>query len=175
MVKLNRTTEYSLLAISYIRGKGNGEMSSAREIADRFDLPFEILAKTLQKLKDQGIIASSYGTRGGYILARNLETLNLAEFLKLMEGPIGVVACAHNAKQPAPTLDSNQESSCEYSSHCTIRPMMTALNERVYEFLHQISIDELTRNQSQLGRTHVSTTDAAGLPTGLSGIQGEEP
>src|SRR5262245_1825770 len=113
MLKFNRTTEYGLMAISYIRGKRAGELTSAREIADRFDLPFEILAKTLQRLKEQGIIASTYGTRGGYLLARDLTKLNLAEFVQIMEGPVGVVACVHTDENGTGT-----QAPCEYSGQC---------------------------------------------------------
>src|SRR4051794_9651962 len=109
------------MAISYIRGKSQGEVSSAREIADSFDLPFEILAKTLQRLKDMGIIASSYGTRGGYVLARDLNTINLADFLSLMEGPVSVVACAKPATEKKPESAEHHGCGCEYVTSCNIK------------------------------------------------------
>ncbi|MGE4232355.1 MAG: Rrf2 family transcriptional regulator [Bacteriovoracia bacterium] len=132
MLKLNRTTEYGLLAISYLRNKPSGKVSSAREIADHFALPFEILAKTLQKLKESGVISANYGTRGGYSLSRDLTTLKLSEFLDLMEGPVAVVACT-------------QTRSCEYDINCTIKHNIEELNSKIYEFLSRISVEELTR------------------------------
>jgi Rrf2 family protein len=141
MVKLNRTTEYGLIALSYIRQKKQGEVTSAREISDKFALPFEILAKTLQKLKELGIISASYGTRGGYVLSRDLNRLNLGEFLDLMEGPVSVVACATHGEE---------KQGCEYSGQCNIKGMMSSLNNRVYEFLNRISLEELTRTPLNL-------------------------
>lgn len=157
MIKLNRTTEYGLLALSYIQQKG--QTASAREIAEHFDLPFEILAKTLQRLKDQGIIGSSFGTRGGYALTRDLKTLNLADFLKMLEGPMGVVNCVH-------------ETSCEYSSCCTIKNPMQALNARIADFLSRISVDELTRSQPTVGRLGSIDQSTVALARPL---YGEEP
>ncbi|MBI3555905.1 MAG: Rrf2 family transcriptional regulator, partial [Deltaproteobacteria bacterium] len=122
--------------LTYIRNKGEGELTSAREIADRFDLPFEILAKTLQRLKDQGVIASTYGTRGGYILSRDLIKLSLGEFLKMMEGPVAVVACTH---------PDAVHQDCGYHGHCNIKSMMSQLNSRFYDFLDRISVEEITR------------------------------
>ncbi len=141
MVKLNRTTDYGLIARSYIRAKTAGEESSAREIADHFKLPFEILAKTLQKLKEHGLITSSYGTRGGYILARDLSTLNLTEFLGMMEGPVSVVACTH----PTQENPEHEAHHCEYISQCNIKKVMTGLNSKVTSLLAGISVEELTR------------------------------
>src|SRR5580704_999027 len=98
MIKLNRTTEYGLMALRHMsqkhRTEGTAEVTSAREIADFYCLPFEITAKTLQRLKDTGLIQSAQGARGGYTLQRSLQDVNLAEFLQLMEGPQAVVACA---------------------------------------------------------------------------------
>lgn len=161
MLKLNRTTEYGLIALTYIRSKEQGALTSAREIADHFDLPFEILAKTLQRLKEQGIIASTYGTRGGYVLSRDLATLDLAEFLQMMEGPIGVVACQ------TPSTDNKD---CGYRGSCNISSTMSLLNHRLYDFLHRISIEELTR--SQVGNTSLSSDRSANDSFAL---QGGEP
>lgn len=142
MLKINRTTEYGLLALSYMRRKNAGELTSAREVADYFSLPFEILAKTLQRLKDRGVISSTYGTRGGYVLARDLSTVDLSDFLVMMEGPVSVVACMHRKNGNGQVDHSN----CEYGSHCDLKPIMALLNQRMHDFLHRISLEELTRS-----------------------------
>ena len=144
MLKLNRTTEYGLMALSYIRGKASGELTSAREIATNFDLPFEILAKTLQRLKEQGLITSTYGTRGGYVLSKDLTKINLLDFLRVMEGPVGVVSCVTTTSIPSEARNA-ENNCCEYSGSCSIRPIMSHLNDRMYEFMSRISLDELTR------------------------------
>jgi len=154
MVKLNRTTEYGLMAISYIRGKEQmqrGANSSAREIAEHFELPFEILAKTLQRLKEQGVIASTYGTRGGYVLAKDLRTMNFADFLEVMEGPQGTVLCLQQA-----------DHSCEYLTRCTIQKTMAALNEQVYDLFRRISLEELTRSVLRTQQPVTATVALAG-------------
>lgn len=145
MVKLNRTTEYGLIALTCIKSKAEGELTSAREIAERYSLPFEILAKTLQKLKEQEIITSTYGTRGGYVLKRDLKTLSLLEFLKIMEGPVGVVPCVNTAKADlTPTTTKANGNCCDYETGCTIRPTMSFLNNKISDFLGRIFLDELT-------------------------------
>jgi Rrf2 family protein len=140
MIKLNRTTEYGLMALRHMsqkhRAAGGTEVTSAREIADFYGLPFEITAKTLQRLKDTGLIQSAQGARGGYTLQRSLQDVSLAEFLELMEGPQAVVACASGA-QPA------QECGCEYKPKCGIKSPMSDLNARVLEFLSSIRLAEL--------------------------------
>src|ERR1700722_17483688 len=133
MIRLNRTTEYGLMALRHISRKHLYhplEVTSAREIADSYGLPFEITAKTLQRLKDTGLIQSAQGARGGYTLKRMLSEVSLAEFLELMEGPQAIVACASEAGK-----DKDKESCCcEYEKKCGIRSVMNDLNARVLGF-----------------------------------------
>src|SRR3954447_6879363 len=122
MIKLNRTTEYGLMALKHMSRKcaptGN-VVTSAREVADAYGLPFEITAKTLQRLKDTGLIQSAQGSRGGYTLLRSLSDVSLAEFLRLMEGPQAIVACTG-----AVAAGESATAGCEYGGRCEIRNLM---------------------------------------------------
>lgn len=135
MIKLNRTTEYGLIALRHMSRKDRATVTSAREIADCYGLPFEITAKTLQRLKDTGIIQSAQGARGGYMLQRVLRDVTLGEFLELMEGPQSVVGCVETAKR---------DSACEYESRCEIQDFMSDLNRRMRGFLSGIRLNEIT-------------------------------
>lgn len=144
MIKLNRTTEYGLMALRHMnrKPKDGSEFTSAREVADVFGLPFEITAKTLQRMKDMGLIQSAQGARGGYILQRKLEEITLAEFLEKMEGPQAVVACANHA--PAKTEPEPNACGCEYHGKCEIRGLMSDLNAKVRHFLTGIRLADLS-------------------------------
>jgi Rrf2 family protein len=112
-------------------------ITSAREVADCYGLPFEITAKTLQRLKDTGLIQSAHGARGGYTLQRALKDVSLAEFLGLMEGPQGVVACVNPPEQ------HSSDDCCEYGSRCEIKKFMGKLNAKVSALLSTICLAEL--------------------------------
>jgi Rrf2 family protein len=147
MIKLNRTTEYGLMALRHMNRK-RGDVpvgglgcivTSAREVADSYGLPFEITAKTLQRLKDTGLIQSAQGARGGYTLQRCLEDVSLAEFLELMEGPQAVVACAPIVS----SVEVSEKAACEYQERCEIKHLMSDLNGRVRKFLSEIRLADL--------------------------------
>ncbi len=44
---------------------------SARELAEAYDIPPELLAKVLQRLVQRRLLASHQGIRGGYGLGRD--------------------------------------------------------------------------------------------------------
>src|SRR4051812_16571107 len=116
MIKLNRTTEYGLMALRHISRKNSTDpkgVTSAREIANSYGLPFEITAKTPQRLKESGLIQSAHGAKGGYTLQRSLAGVSLAEFLEIMEGPQSVVVCTSS--------DSHISNECEYGSRCELK------------------------------------------------------
>ncbi len=144
MIRLNRTTEYGLMALRHMSRKSTRdplEVTSAREISDCYGLPFEITAKTLQRLKDTGLIQSAHGARGGYTLLRSLNQVSLGEFLELMEGPQLVVACAGSAAEPSSA--ANRASGCEYGTRCEIHEFMGKVNHRVIHVLSKIQLAEL--------------------------------
>ena len=91
MLRLSKKADYALMAMKHLATRPDAASASAREIADSYGLPFEITAKTLQRLKDTGLIQSAHGAKGGYTLQRSLSDVSLAEFLELMEGPQSVV------------------------------------------------------------------------------------
>jgi Rrf2 family protein len=142
MIKINRTSEYGLIALRYMRGKPAHEVTSAREIADTYGLPFEITAKTLQRLKDAGLIQSAQGAKGGYTLQKPLEATTLAEFLRSMEGPQAMVACSSDQQQAESPAEP-----CEYHVRCEIKEVMRDLNGRFFQFLSGINLSEIAHSQ----------------------------
>jgi Rrf2 family protein len=133
MIRLNRTTEYGLMALRYMSRKP--ACTSAREIADTYGLPFEITAKTLLRLKDVGLIQSTQGARGGYTLQKKMRDVTLAQFLEMMEGPQFLVSC---------TAEIGQEQDCEYRPRCEIQHVLGDLNLRILKFFANIRLSELT-------------------------------
>jgi Rrf2 family protein len=151
VIKLNRTTEYGLIALRHISKKQSDEsrgITSAREISDYYGLPFEITAKTLLRLKDNGLIQSEQGARGGYTLKRSLSEVTLAEFLELMEGPQFLVSCSPGVSENSTESSADRSTSadvcdCEYRPRCEIKTVMSHLNDRMKQFLSGIMLAEI--------------------------------
>ena len=93
MLKLTRKLEYSLIALSHMQKKDENELSTTKEIAEKFAIPQEILAKTLQQLAKLEIIHAVQGPYGGYKVIESLDKLSFLEFIEKMEGPQGLVEC----------------------------------------------------------------------------------
>ena len=69
MLRLSKKADYALIAMKHLAHKDSGATStSAREIAEQYDIPIELMAKVLQRLVRTGLLVSTQGTRGGYTL-----------------------------------------------------------------------------------------------------------
>jgi Rrf2 family protein len=84
MLSLNRKTDYALVALADMADRPL-EWASAREIAERGDVPAALLMNVLKTLHGAGILRSSRGVRGGYQIATDLERLSLFDLVRILE------------------------------------------------------------------------------------------
>ena len=131
MFRLSKKTDYCLMALKHILSK-ESESSSAREIAEAYDIPFEVLAKLLQTLARKGILVSRHGIRGGYSPARDPASITLREVMEAIEGPVALVECALPRRRR-----------CGQEKKCRVRRPLVHLNRKVVEVLGRMTLEEL--------------------------------
>src|SRR5258707_10271423 len=134
MLRLSKKADYALIAMKHLalRGdRGAQGSASAREIAELYDIPVELMAKVLQRLVRRGLLASQQGTRGGYQLARRPAQVSVADVIQAIEGPVTVTAC------------STGEGQCEQFSECNVRDPLWRVRERILSALGECTIAEL--------------------------------
>jgi Rrf2 family protein len=134
MLRLSKKADYALIAMKHLalRGdRGTQGSASAREIAELYDIPVELMAKVLQRLVRRGLLASQQGTRGGYQLAQRPAQISVADVIQAIEGPVTVTAC------------STDEGQCEQFSKCNVRDPLWRVRERILTALGECTIAEL--------------------------------
>src|SRR5678815_2585540 len=95
MLRLSKKADYALMAMRHLALKTSGAAStSAREIAEQYDIPIELLAKVLQRLVRTGLLVSTQGTRGGYMLSRPPKAISVVDVVQAIDGPFTVTACS---------------------------------------------------------------------------------
>lgn len=110
MVRFSKKIEYSLIALRYI-SNANDEIITAKEISNKYNIPYELLAKILQKLKKENILTSNQGVKGGYKISRPLNQISLSELIEKVEGKTALVECLH----------SENLSECYIADCCSIK------------------------------------------------------
>ena len=131
MLRFSKKADYALIALADLASRQNGASSSAREIAERYNIPVELMAKVLQRLVRMGIVASHQGTRGGYHLARDAAQISVADVIQGIDGPVLVTAC------------SDEDESCDQYATCNVRDPLWRLKDSIVQLLATFTVNEL--------------------------------
>ena len=130
MLRLSKKADYALIAMKHLARKC-GRSTSAREIAEEYSIPIELMAKVLQRLVRTGLLASTQGTHGGYTLGRPASSISVADVIQAIDGPVTVTAC------------STEKNSCEQFTKCSIRDPLWQIRERIVAALGTVSVAEM--------------------------------
>ena len=101
MFKLSKKVEYGLIAMKHIALTGEINPCSAKEIASKYKIPYDLLSKILQKLKKKNLLSSVQGTHGGYVLSEKPDSINLASIFNAIEGDTYILDCANDEEPHA--------------------------------------------------------------------------
>ncbi len=139
MLRLTKKADYGLMALKYLAEQqpepGSGQTSngacSAKDIAEAYHIPPQLLAKILQTLARAGLLVSHAGTNGGYALARPAATITAFEVIRAIDGPLFITSCI--------TIHGT----CDLAGHCTIKEPLRKVNDSIKDLLSGISIADL--------------------------------
>lgn len=128
MFKLNKKTEYAILALQYMMISGTDRVATVKEIAQKYEIPQSLLAKILQKMVKSKIIHSVQGSRGGYTLNKKATQISLLSVLEAIEGPINIVNCtAHHH-------------TCNRIENCTLITGMEPVKQHLSNYFHSLTL-----------------------------------
>jgi len=130
MLKITRKVEYALIAIGHLQRIKINELASAKEIAEKFGIPKELLAKILQKLARENIIDAVKGPAGGYRIRKDANTTNMTRFIEILEGPVGLMDCYF-------------DTDCIQLDTCNIRSPINRINDSIRSMLNKMTLADI--------------------------------
>jgi Rrf2 family cysteine metabolism transcriptional repressor len=133
---LSRKADYALLILSYLYQNKSG--GTARAIAEQFDLSKPFVANILKELCQKEFVTSHRGVKGGYALARDANTVSLAELLEAVEEGFRLAVCNHTTKAVAEAADA-----CSHAGACTVKGPMAEVHQRLVGVLRGVTLVEL--------------------------------
>ncbi|MCS6988424.1 MAG: Rrf2 family transcriptional regulator [Chloroherpetonaceae bacterium] len=131
MLKLTKRFEYGLLAVRYIAQMRNGDVATAKEIAEQTGVSYELVAKILQQLTKAEIVASVQGVKGGYRLNKPAAQISFTEIAEAVDEPIQLIDCAENPD------------GCSAFSGCSIKKPLAQIQTRFREIFSETKVAEL--------------------------------
>ena len=133
---LTQKAKYALRSLAVLADADPRVPMPIHEIADRAHAPQKFLEAILLELRRHGVLASTRGKAGGYVLARPAADLKVGDIIRMVDGPLAPIPCASlTAYRPC--------ADCPDPGTCTIRSVMRRVRDATAAILDNTSIAEL--------------------------------
>jgi len=134
-MRLSTRGEYASRAmLELARRYADGPVHS-REISQAQEIPQRFLEQILLLLKRAGYLKSRKGQHGGYTLAKPPARINVAEVIRVMDGPLAPIDC----------VSVIAHETCPMENTCGLRWLWKEVRDAVAEILESTTFDDLVR------------------------------
>lgn len=132
-MKISTRSRYGLRLLYELARRNDSKPVFLNEIAKSQAVSEKYLSKLVIPLRSAGLIRSSRGAHGGYVLARKPDEISLLEVIEVLEGSISLIECMED---PA---------SCERSDGCPARGIWLGLDKVMREYCSGVNLEDMLR------------------------------
>ena len=154
MLRISKLTDYATVILGRLAAEP-ARRFTAGQLALATHLTAPTVSKLLKQLHRRGLVNSTRGLHGGYLLARPPIEINAAQILDALEGPVALTECA------------SSDSHCCIESSCLVGRAWQRVNLAIRRSLQEITLLELAGLSG--GSAHPSALDR-GFPVPLGSI-----
>jgi len=131
--------EYGVRLLIQLGRRGNGHPVSLKAISEAENLPLAYCERIAALLKKAGLVTSTRGAHGGYVLARPAEEITMDQAVLALEGAIAPMDCFLD--------DSDGRVQCshhgESAGACSTKLLWTRVQMGVIRSLQRTTLAEL--------------------------------
>ena len=130
----------ALLVLGDEAGKAAPDALTIEQIAKLSGTPKRFLEHILLEIRNAGVIASTRGRSGGYVLAKKPSEVSVSELLRLIDGPIA----------PLPCLSRRAYQRCEDCTDeaaCRIRQVFAEVFWSYLVIIESLTLDDMLRSE----------------------------
>jgi len=133
---IRRNTDYALRAVVALAGE-NGVPISTKALAGGQHIPYQLACKLLQRLHNAGIVKSTMGPSGGFMLGKSPSKITVRQIVEAVQGPLSLSPCLYEG------------GCCSLAKHCPINPELGRLQKNINTFLDNLTLRQLTTTTGQ--------------------------
>ncbi|BAH39025.1 MAG TPA: Rrf2 family transcriptional regulator [Gemmatimonas aurantiaca] len=162
-MRITTWAEYGLICALHLARRGETGPVTGRDVATRERLPGDYVEQILLRMRRAGIVNSTRGARGGYMLARKPSEISVRDVIQASELTTFDLHCVSHP------VDAGR---CSESENCSIRPVWMLLQQRIDEVLEGVKLSDLLADESVVrDRVGVPHYVAPSIPGGLPILQ----
>ncbi|HEY7393395.1 MAG TPA: Rrf2 family transcriptional regulator [Gemmatimonadaceae bacterium] len=160
-MRITTLAEYGVICALHLARRVTDGPITGREIAEVERLPGDYVEQILLRLRRAGIVRSTRGARGGYVLARPADEVSIRNVIEASETTTFDLHCVSHPIG---------EERCSSSHSCSIRPVWMLLQRKIDDVLEGVHLSDLLLEEGEV-RTRVglvpataAVADARSLP-----------
>lgn len=127
------------MALKHMSEKDPGELTTAKEVCEKYHSPFDATSRVLQRMTSAKILKSEHGAHGGYLILKDLSKITLLDLSEMILGPLQVVDC----------LKESTDKNCQLTESCNIISPIERLNEKIKSFYKEISVKDIVKPKTK--------------------------
>ncbi len=137
-MRITTWAEYGVICALNLAKRASSVPVTGRDIAAQERLPGDYVEQILLRLRRAGVIKSTRGARGGYMLARTPAEISLREVIHASELETFDLHCVSHPVE---------EGRCSASHNCSIRPVWVMLQRKIDDVLSSVSLADLLEDE----------------------------
>ena len=130
-LQLTRRVDYAVRAMLALAAGKSGQVTTGRDIADQMAIPVAFLPRVMADMVAAGLVRSTTGRSGGYVLARSAEEIALLEVIEAVEGDSRRTTCVLRGGP------------CGQDGHCQVHDVFFAAQDALLERLRGVTLAAL--------------------------------
>jgi Rrf2 family protein len=138
MLSMTKKTGYGLIAMTHLAKLPEGDLASAREIAEHYGIPQALLMNILKELAAAGYVKSVRGSHGGYCILKPADEVNFVGLMEVLEGPMKLADCVN--EKVAEGLETGK---CELYESCPISDPIHRVHRKIRDFLSGLTLADV--------------------------------
>ncbi|KAB1063474.1 RrF2 family transcriptional regulator [Salibacter halophilus] len=140
---LSKKAKYAINALVHLAKQYEKGPILISDISEQENIPQKFLESILLDLKNAGILSSKKGRGGGYYLIKAPEEVNLADVMRLFDGPIAFLPCVTYKY-----YERCEE--CIDEATCGIRQVFYEVRNETVEILKRSSLAAIIKKEQLL-------------------------
>ena len=150
---LTTFSDYTMRVMMYL-GLQHGQLVTISDIAQAYKISENHLMKVVHHLAQQGYIETVRGKGGGLRLAREPNTVNIGEMIRISEGDTSLLPC----------LDTN--GTCCIQPSCKLVGILREAQVALFTVLDKYTLADLLQQKGPLSRILVHPKSVASIVQG---------
>lgn len=137
-MRITTWAEYGLICALHLAKRRDDGPVTGRDIATREKLPADYVEQILLRMRRAGLVNSTRGARGGYVLAKAPEDVSVRDVINASELATFDLHCVSHPVD---------EERCDASHECSIRPVWLLLQQKIDGVLEGVRLSDLLHDE----------------------------